>query len=94
MLEDLEILALGELKLTPEQFGNYTIMEIEAMLDGWQRRYDKLEDLFIIFNALPVYRGAYGKKAPSYRKLTSHRRSTRRVNDIDEAEIAKWRDIL
>lgn len=85
---------MGELKLTPEQFGSYTISEIEAMLAGWQRRYERLEDLFIINVALPVYRGAYGKKAPSYRKLTAHRRNTRRFKEIEQSEIEKWRDIL
>jgi hypothetical protein len=94
LLEDLEILALGELNLTPEEFGAYTIGELEAMLDGWQRRRYQLEDLFIIYSALPTYQGAYGRKAPSYRKLTRHRRSTRRVAEIDEEDLKEWREIL
>ena len=70
----LEVIALGELNLTPEQFGKYTVSEIDAMFDGYLRRYDALEDLMIINCALPTYRGAYGRKAPTYKKLTKHRR--------------------
>lgn len=87
-------MALGELNLTPEQFGDYTIAELEAMLDGWRRRYERLEDLFIAYVAMPVYQGAYGKKAPTYKQLTRHRQSTRRVQDIEEAELEQWRDIF
>lgn len=87
-------MALGELNLTPEQFGSYTISEIEAMLDGWRRRHEILEDLFIINCALPTYRAAYGEKAPGYRKLTAHRRNTRRIKDMDEQVVARWGKIF
>ena len=92
MLEDLELLALGELNLKPEDFGQYTIMELEAMLDGYQRRRERLEDLFILYCALPTYR-AHWKKAPTFQKLTEHRRHDKRVPGIDEAKLDVWRSI-
>ena len=94
MLEELEPIALGELGLTPEQFGGYTIMEIDALMDGYIRRQERLEDLFIINCALPTYRGAYGKKAPSYKKLTAHRTKHGKVGEIDEETQNYWRSIL
>ena len=95
MLEVLEVIALGELNLTPEQFGKYTVSEIDAMFDGYLRRYDALEDLMIINCALPTYRGAYGRKAPTYKKLTNHRRKRNGpVPKMDEKEEAYWRSIL
>lgn len=93
MLEDLEILALGELNLKPEEFGRYTIKELEAMLEGYQRRRERLEDLFIVYCALPTYRGAYGRKAPNFQKLTEHRRHDKRLPGIDEAKLKVWRNI-
>ena len=95
MLEVLEVIALGELNLTPEQFGKYTVSEIDAMFDGYLRRYDALEDLMIINCALPTYRGAYGRKAPTYKKLTKHRRKRNGpVPKMDETEAAYWRSIV
>jgi len=85
---------LGELDLSPEQFGRYTIMEIDALMDGYIRRQERLEDLFIINCALPTYRGAYGKKAPSYKKLTAHRIKHGKVGEIDEETQNYWRGIL
>ena len=67
MLEVLEVIALGELNLTPEQFGKYTVSEIDAMFDGYLRRYDALEDLMIINCALPIYRGCLLYTSPSPR---------------------------
>lgn len=94
MLEDLEILALGELHLTPNDFGNLTIMELDCMLDGYRRRYERFEDLLIINCSLPVYRGHFGKKAPSYRRLTAHRRINKSIPAIDDDEVKKWSEIL
>lgn len=85
---------MGELHLTPNDFGNLTIGEIECLIDGYKRRYERLEDLLIINCALPIYRGHFGKKAPSYRKLTAHRRVNRTVAQIDEDEVKKWSQIL
>lgn len=93
-MEELEPIALGELGLTPEQFGSYTVMEIDALFDGYVRRQERLEDLFIINCALPTYRGAYGKKAPSYKKLTAHRIKSRKIGEIDEDTQNYWRGIL
>lgn len=93
-MEELEPIALGELCLTPEQFGNYTILELDAMFDGYVRRQERLEDLFIVNCALPTYRGAYGRKAPSYKKLTAHRTKHKKVGEIDEDTQNQWRDFL
>lgn len=69
-------------------------MEIDAMFEGYVRRQERLEDLFIINCALPTYRGAYGKKAPSYKRLTAHRAKHVRVGEIDEGTQQYWREIL
>ena len=69
-------------------------MELDALFDGYVRRYERMEDLFIINCALPEYRCHYGKKAPSYKKLTSHRAKHNRVGEIDEATQDYWREIL
>ena len=85
---------MGELDLTPEQFGQYTVMEIDAMFDGYVRRQERLEDLFIIYCAMPVMRGPL-KKPPSYKKLTAHRRKRNTaVGEIDKETQDYWRDIL
>ena len=90
----MEPIALGELDLTPEQFANYTVMELDAMFDGYVRRQERLEDLFIINCALPAYRVGWGKKAPSYKKLTAHRVHHGKVGEIDEDTQNYWRKIL
>ena len=69
-------------------------MEIDALFEGYARRQERLEDLFIINCALPTYRGAYGKKAPTYKKLTAHRAKRDKVGDIDEDTQQYWRKIL
>ena len=94
MLEELEPIALGELGLTPEQFGSHTVMEIDAMVDGYIRRQERMEDLFIVNCALPTYRGYMGKKAPSYKKFTAHRTKRGKVGEINEETQNYWRRIL
>jgi hypothetical protein len=94
LLEELEPIALGELGLTPEEFGRYTVTEIDAMFDGYIRRHERLEDLFIVYSALPTYRAAWGKKAPTYKKLTEHRSAHRKIGEIDEETQNFWRNIL
>ena len=64
------------------------------MFDGYVRRQERLEDLFIVNCALPAYRGAYGKKAPSYKKLTAHRVKHTKVGEIDQATKDEWREFL
>lgn len=85
---------MGELNLTPEQFGAYTVKEVDALYNGYVRRQERLEDLFIVNCALPTYRGAYGRKAPSYKRLTAHRTKHNRIGDIDEDTQQYWRNIL
>lgn len=64
------------------------------MFDGYVRRQERLEDLFIINCALPTYRGAYGKKAPTYKKLTAHRVKRNKIGEIDVDTQNYWRGIL
>ena len=94
LIEALEPLALGELNLKPEQFAGYTVSEVDAMFDGYIRRQERLEDLFILYSALPTYRGAYGRKAPSYRTLTKHRVKRGRIGQMDEVEVEYWTETL
>lgn len=85
---------MGELHLTPEQFGNYTVMEIDALFDGYIRRYEQLEDLFIINCAMPAMKGPL-TKPPSYKKLTAYRKKRNAaVGVIDEDTEKYWRNIL
>lgn len=66
------------------------------MVDGYVRRFQRLEDLLIINCALPAYRAAYGKKAPTYEQLTAHRKENgaTKIGSIDEETEAYWRPIL
>lgn len=93
MIAELEPIALGELGLTPEQFGNSTVAEIDAMFDGYIRRREAVEDLFIIYCAMPTMRGPV-KKPPSYKKLTAHRQKHTTAGEIDEETQNYWRKIL
>lgn len=91
----MEPIALGELHLTPEQFGDYTVKEIDALFDGYVKRRERLEDLLIINCALPVYRSLLGDKAPSYQSLIKHRKEqSNSVGTIDAEEAEFWREIL
>lgn len=44
------------------------------MLKGWQRRYDRLEDLFIAWDAYPQYQIANPKKRLKLEQLLAHRK--------------------
>lgn len=99
LIDGLEPLALGELAMTPMAFGNATIAEIMAMLDGYERRREQLEDLFILFSAIPI-RQALSSKPKSgkalYEEMTRYRRRSQYggLPPIDPALVAKWKDIL
>lgn len=82
--------------MKPEEFANATIEEIDALVDGYVRRYQRLEDLFIVHCALPAYRSAYGNKAPTYEELTAnrHKHTQGHVGQIDEETEAYWLPIL
>lgn len=89
----MEPIALGELGLTIEQFGSYTVGQITALTAGYSRRRDMLEDMFIVYSALPTYQTQLGKKAPSYQKLTAHRKKRQKaVGDIQDVDF--WRDVI
>ena len=71
--------------------------ELEALINGYIRRYQHLEGLFIVNCALPAYRAAYGNKAPSYKQLTAHRNMTQHAktpDHLDEETEAYWLAIL
>ena len=44
------------------------------MIEGWQRRYDRLEDLFITWSAYPHYQVANPKKCPPLQRFFAHRK--------------------
>ena len=87
----LEPIALGELHLTVEQFGDYTIGQIDALVAGYLRRKDKLEDLMICYSALPVYQ-MHMKHAPSYKKLTAHRRNRNANRQMAAEDVQYWKN--
>ena len=71
--------------------------ELETLINGYIRRYQHLEDLFIINCALPAYRAAYGNKAPSNKQLTAQRKMPQRATppaQMDEETEAYWLAIL
>lgn len=89
----LEPIALGELHLTVEQFGDYTIGQIDALVAGYLRRRDSLEDLMICYSALPVYQ-MHMKHAPSYKKLTAHRRNRNANRQMAAEDVQYWKNII
>lgn len=95
MIEELETIAFGELRLKPEEYGNMTVGEIDAMYDGYKRREYQLDDLLIFRVALPVYQSMMGSKdAPTYEQLTAYRRKQPvKAKSMDPALAEKWRKI-
>lgn len=95
MLEELEPIALGELRLTIVQFGECTVGQINALTRAYIRRRDALEDMFIVYSALPTYQTQL-KKPPTYEKLTAHRRTRKAVmqNKMSPDEISFWHSVL
>ena len=89
----LEPIALGELHLTIEQFGDYTIGQIDALVAGYMRRRDAMEDLFICYSALPQYQ-MHMKHAPSYKKLTAHRRNRNANRQMAAEDVQYWKNII
>ncbi len=69
-------------------------MEIDALVEGYVRRYEQLEDLFIINCRMPVQKGQL-KKPPSYKKLTAYRKKRQvAIGEIDKDTQNFWRGIL
>ena len=89
----LEPIALGELHLTIEQFGDCTIGQIDALVAGYLRRRDSLEDLLICYSALPQYQ-MHMKHAPSYKKLTAHRRNRNANRQMAAEDVQYWKNII
>ena len=89
----LEPIALGELNLTVEQFGDCTIGQIDALVAGYLRRRDSLEDLMICYLALPQYQ-MHMKHAPSYKKLTAHRRNRNANRQMAAEDVQYWKNII
>lgn len=90
----LEPIALGELSLTIEQFGDCTIGQIDALVAGYLRRRDLLEDLLICYSALPIYQMHMKKHAPSYKKLTAHRRNRNANRQMAAEDVQYWKNII
>ncbi len=80
--------------MRPSEFADSTAKELDALVYGYRRRYEIMEDLLILHVALPVYRGAWGRKAPTYKKLTAHRTQWRKVGEIDAETAEYWRGVL
>ena len=89
----LEPIALGELHLTIEQFGDCTIGQIDALVAGYLRRRDSREDLMICYSALPQYQ-MHMKHAPSYKKLTAHRRNRNANRQMAAEDVQYWKNII
>ena len=89
----LEPIALGELHLTIEQFGDCTVGQIDALVAGYLRRRDSLEDLLICYSALPQYQ-MHMKHAPSYKKLTAHRRNRNANRQMAAEDVQYWKNII
>ena len=89
----LEPIALGELHLTIEQFGDCTVGQIDALVAGYLRRRDSLEDLLICYSALPQYQ-MHMKHAPSYKKLTAHRRNRNATRQMAAEDVQYWKNII
>lgn len=53
-----------------------------------------MEDLFIVYSALPVYQMTMGKKAPTYKKLTAHRSRLHNVAEISPDQEEYWRKVI
>lgn len=64
----------GELNLKPCEVEKLTITDILDMMQGWQRRYERLEDLFITWSAYPHYQVANPKRCPPLKKFFVHRK--------------------
>lgn len=64
----------GELALKPWEIERLCPVEIDYMLQGWQRRYDRLEDLFIAWDAYPQLQIANPKKRLKLESLMAHRK--------------------
>lgn len=91
----MQVLALGELHLTIEQFANYTMAEIDALTEGYIRRKESLEDMFILYSALPSYQSSgFIKKVPTYKDLTKYRKNNKQIPNIASELIDFWKDYL
>lgn len=74
MIDELLPFCYGELNLKPWEIEKLTIADIVDMMEGWQRRYERLEDLFIIWSAYPAYQVASPKKCVPLKKFFAHRK--------------------
>jgi len=88
-LEALEPLALGELALTPEQFGNYTVKEIDAMFEGYIRRQKKQVDQFRRTEHMRIPEGIDYDLVPSLRN-----EARQKLNEIRPASIGQASRIM
>lgn len=69
-----------------EEIENLTIVEINAMIDGWTQRYYDAQDLFIMFSAMPVY-NVNCRKPPKYEDFVKNRDKKTGFEDMSYEEL-------
>lgn len=78
----------GELNLKPWEVERLCLADIFLMLDGWQRRYDHLEDIVISWITYPnVCIASAKKKRPELKSFFAHRK--KRNSSKEQSEIAQ-----
>lgn len=78
----------GELNLKPWEVERLCLADIFLMLDGWQRRYDHLEDIVISWITYPNVCMASGKKKrPELKSFFAHRK--KRNSSKEQSEIVQ-----
>jgi len=88
LLDELLPWCYGELNLKPWEVERLCLADIFLMLDGWQRRYDHLEDIVISWITYPNVCIASGKKKrPELKSFFAHRK--KRNSSKEQSEIAQ-----
>ena len=90
LVEDLLPVCYGRLNLKTSEIEELTIREINAMVDGWQQRYYDMQDLFIVFGAIPVYQ-TQCKNPPKYEDFVKDRPNYKKHNDFDGFTLEELR---
>lgn len=91
-MESVLPLCYGELSLKPWEIERLCPGEVMAMLDGWQRRYDRLEDLFINWITYPTLCVHDLKRRPELKDLYRHRKRRDEEKQKDEIVESIYQD--
>lgn len=67
-----------------------TIIEINMMIDGWQQRYYDMQDMFIVYGALPVYQ-VNCKKPPKYEDFIKDRPTSKKKSEFADMTLEELR---